>query len=142
MSTAWGTLQELFEDNANNVIVFANPMDVAQHLTDANLTTQTSFGLTYVENFTGVTLITSHRITKGTIYATVPENLVVAYIPANGEAGRAFNLTTDSTGFLGMKHFVHNETMTHQTLLMSGILLFPERLDGVVEVVIDATPAG
>ena len=112
-------------------------MDVAKHNAEAALTTQTAFGMSYVTNFTGVTLITSHRIEEGKIYATVADNLVVAYIPATGEAGRAFNLTTDSTGFLGMKHFLHNESMTHQTLIASGILLFPERLDGVVEVEID-----
>lgn len=134
LATAWGTIQELFEGTGGRVIVFANPMDVAEHIAKAQLTTQTSFGLSYVTDFSGVTVVTSHRIAKGKVYATVQDNLVVAYIPAHGAAGQSFGLTSDSTGFLGMKHFMHNETMTQQTLLMSGILLFPERLDGVVEI--------
>ena len=90
---------------------------------------------------TGTVVFSSTQVVQGTIYATAPENLVVAYIPAsNSEMGRAFNLTADQTGYIGMKHFEHNETFTQQTLIVSGVLLFPERLDGVVKVEIGVAP--
>lgn len=144
LATAWGTLQTVFEDDAATVIAFVNPMDVAQQIADKALTLENRFGLNYYTDATGTVVFTSSQVAKGTIYATVPENLVVAYIPAsNSELGRTFGLTSDQFGYIGMKHFTHNETLTQQTLMVSGLLMFPERVDGVIKVEIgEAIPEG
>ena len=109
-------------------------MDVAQAIADKELTLESAFGLNYYTSATGTIVFTTTQVEQGTIYSTASENLVVAYIPANSELGNSFSLTSDQTGYIGMKHFVENESMTHQTLLVSGVLMFPERLDGVVKV--------
>lgn len=134
LATAWGALQTIFEDDTVSVVVFAHPMDVAQAIADKELTLETAFGLNYYTSATGTIVFTTTQVEQGTIYSTASENLVVAYIPANSELGNSFSLTSDETGYIGMKHFVENESMTHQTLLVSGVLMFPERLDGVVKV--------
>ena len=134
LATAWGALQTIFEDDTVSVVVFAHPMDVAQAIADKELTLESAFGLNYYTNATGTIVFTTTQVEQGTIYSTASENLVVAYIPANSELGNSFSLTSDQTGYIGMKHFVENESMTHQTLLVSGVLMFPERLDGVVKV--------
>lgn len=134
LATAWGALQTIFEDDTVSVVVFAHPMDVAQAVADKELTLETAFGLNYYTSATGTIVFTTTQVAQGTVYATASENLVVAYIPANSELGNSFSLTSDETGYIGMKHFVENESMTHQTLLVSGVLMFPERLDGVVKV--------
>lgn len=134
LATAWGALQTIFEDDTVSVVVFAHPMDVAQAIADKELTLETAFGLNYYTSATGTIVFTTTQVEQGTIYSTASENLVVAYIPANSELGNSFALTSDETGYIGMKHFVENESMTHQTLLVSGVLMFPERLDGVVKV--------
>lgn len=134
LATAWGALQTIFEDDTVSVVVFAHPMDVAQAIADKELTLETAFGLNYYTSATGTIVFTTTQVAQGTVYATASENLVVAYIPANSELGNSFALTSDETGYIGMKHFVENESMTHQTLLVSGVLMFPERLDGVVKV--------
>ena len=134
LATAWGALQTIFEDDTVGVVVFAHPMDVAQAIADKELTLETAFGLNYYTSATGTIVFTTTQVAQGTVYATASENLVVAYIPANSELGNSFSLTSDETGYIGMKHFVENESMTHQTLLVSGVLMFPERLDGVVKV--------
>ena len=134
LATAWGALQTIFEDDTVSVVVFAHPMDVAQAIADKELTLETAFGLNYYTSATGTIVFTTTQVAQGTVYATASENLVVAYIPANSELGNSFSLTSDETGYIGMKHFVENESMTHQTLLVSGVLMFPERLDGVVKV--------
>lgn len=144
LATAWGALQTIFEDDTVSVVVFAHPMDVAQAIADKELTLETAFGLNYYTSATGTIVFTTTQVAQGTVYATASENLVVAYIPANSELGNSFSLTSDETGYIGMKHFVENESMTHQTLLVSGVLMFPERLDGVVKVSlekpVDETP--
>lgn len=134
LATAWGALQTIFEDDTVSVVVFAHPMDVAQAIADKELTLETAFGLNYYTSATGTIVFTTTQVAQGTVYATASENLVVAYIPANSELGNSFALTSDETGYIGMKHFVEDESMTHQTLLVSGVLMFPERLDGVVKV--------
>ena len=138
LATAWGALQTIFEDDTVSVVVFAHPMDVAQAIADKELTLETAFGLNYYTSATGTIVFTTTQVAQGTVYATASENLVVAYIPANSELGNSFALTSDETGYIGMKHFVENESMTHQTLLVSGVLMFPERLDGVVKVSLEA----
>lgn len=138
LATAWGALQTIFEDDTVSVVVFAHPMDVAQAIADKELTLETAFGLNYYTSATGTIVFTTTQVAQGTVYATASENLVVAYIPANSELGNSFALTSDETGYIGMKHFVENESMTHQTLLVSGVLMFPERLDGVVKVALEA----
>lgn len=134
LATAWGTLQTVFDDDAVRVVVFSHPMDVAQAVADKEITLETQFGLNYYTAATGTVVFASTQVTQGSIYATAPENLQVAFVPSNGEAGQAFGLVSDDTGFMGMKHFVHNESATQQTLIMSGVLIFPERIDGVIQV--------
>lgn len=141
LASAWGALQTIFEDDAIRTIVFAHPNDIAQAIADKQMTLETAFGLQYYTDLTGTIVFSSTQVAQGTIYATAADNLVIAYIPAGtSELGRSFALTSDDTGFLGMTHFVSHETLTHQTLLVSGVLMFPERLDGVVKIQIAETP--
>lgn len=135
LATSWGALQTIFEDDTIKVVVFAHPMDVAQSIADKQLTLETAFGLNYYTDATGTIVFTSTQVTRGFVYSTAAENLVIAYIPAGtSDLGVTFGLTSDDTGFIGMKHFLGNDTLTQQTLIVSGVLMFPERLDGVVKV--------
>lgn len=140
LATSWGALQTIFEDDTIKVVVFAHPMDVAQAIADKQLTLENAFGLNYYTDVTGTVVFTSTQVAQGSVYATAAENLVLAYIPAGtSDLGRQFGLTADTTGFIGMKHFLHNESLTQQTLVVSGVLMFPERLDGVVKVPLAAS---
>lgn len=136
LAGAWGSLQTLFEDYGTpNTIAFVNPQDVAAYIGQAGITTQTAFGLTFLTGFTNTTVILSSDVAEGEIWATVSENINLAYInPSTSALAREFNLTADPTGYIGMNHFKHNESLTVQTLIVSGILLFIERVDGVVKV--------
>jgi hypothetical protein len=138
LASAWGAVQVAFDDDVTGTVVFAHPLDVAETIANKELTLETRFGLNYYTDATGTTVFTSTQVERGSIYATAPDNLQIAYIPANGEYGRAFGLVSDSTGYLGMKHFTHDESATQQTLVMSGVLMFPERVDGVIKVPLTA----
>lgn len=139
LAQAWGKVQTLFEDDGVTTLAFVNPMDVANYIGSANVTTQTAFGMTFITGFTGVTMITNTNVPQGKIYATAPENLVLAYVTiGGGELGKAFSFTVDETGLIGVTHTTVNQSLTYETVGLSGILLFAERLDGVV--VIDIVP--
>lgn len=134
LADAWGKLNVLHEDEGVTAVHFLSPLDVAEYLGNAQITMQNAFGLSYVENFLGLgTVIVSPRVTKGKTISTAKENLHGAYIPANsGDVAQSFGLTSDSTGLIGMKHSTDDSNATINTLAMSGVLFYPERLDSVV----------
>ena len=134
MAQIWGQMQVLFEDTAIETVYFMNPLDVADYLGSAQITTQTAFGMSYVENFLGLgTAILASDIPKGKIYATAAENIVLYYIPVtSGDMGQAFNLTSDATGLIGIHTNPDYDNFTCKTAAASGVGLFAERLDGIV----------
>ena len=134
LAQAWGQLQVLFEDDDIQSVYFMNPLDVADYLATANISLQTAFGMTYVENFLGLgTVIFNSSVPKGKIYATAKDNLVLYYIPVNGaDLNEAFSFTSDQTGLIGIHEAPDYTNMTASDTVVSGIVLFAERLDGVV----------
>lgn len=140
LADAWGQLQVKFEDDTAEAVYFVNPLDVSAYLGAANITTQTVFGMNYVEDFLGLgTVIMSSRITKGTFVATAKENFILYYLTMNGDLARAFDLTTDETGFIGIKSGYQNEARAQiESLVMDGIEILVEYAEGVVKGTIGA----
>ena len=134
LAQAWGQLQVLFEDDEIGAVYFLNPLDVADYLASANITLQTAFGMTYVENFLGLgTVILNSSVPKGKIYATAKDNIVLYYIPVNGaDLGEVFDFTTDATGYIGIHEEPDYTNMTASATVINGMALFAERIDGVV----------
>ena len=50
LADAWGQLQVKFEDDAAEAVYFVNPTDIADYLGAANITTQNTFPMNYVED--------------------------------------------------------------------------------------------
>lgn len=134
LAQSWGQLQVLFEDDDIQSVYFMNPLDVADYLATAKISLQSAFGMTYVENFLGLgTVIFNSSVPKGKIYATAKDNLVLYYIPVNGaDLNEAFSFTSDQTGLIGIHEAPDYTNMTASDTVVSGIVLFAERLDGVV----------
>lgn len=134
IAQVWGKLQILFEDTDVESVYFMNQEDVADYLSTANISLQSAFGMTYVENFIGLgTVIFNSNVPKGKIYGTAKDNIVLYYIPTNGaDLDLAFDFTTDATGYIGIHEKAKYDNMTDEDIAISGIVLFAERLDGVV----------
>ncbi len=134
LAQAWGQLQVLFEDDDIQAVYFMNPLDVADYLATANITLQSAFGMTYVQNFLGLgTVIFNSSVPKGTVYATAQDNLVLYYVNVNdADLAEAFTFTKDATGLIGIHEAPDYTNMTASDTVISGILIFPERIDGVV----------
>ena len=134
MAQVWGQMQVLFEDTAIETVYFLNPLDVADYLGNAQISTQTAFGMTYIENFLGMgTAILASDIPKGKIYATAAENIVLYYIPVtSADMAQAFDLTSDATGLIGIHTGATYDNLSAETVAASGVGLFAEKLDGIV----------
>lgn len=134
LAQVWGQLQVLYEDTAVESVYLVNPLDVADYLGDAQISTQTAFGMTYIENFLGMgKAILASDIPKGKVYATAAENIVFYYINVTGaDLGEAFNLTADETGYIGIHTGAVYNNFSAETVAASGVGLFAENLGGVV----------
>lgn len=134
LAQAWGQLQVLFEDDEIEAVYFMNQLDVADYLATANISLQNAFGMTYVKDFLGLgTVIFNSSVPKGKIYATAKSNIVLYYIPVNGaDLSEAFDFTSDNTGYIGIHETSDYDNMTAKDTVVSGLVLFAERLDGVV----------
>ena len=136
LADAWGKLKVKFEDNDVTTVFLMNPLDVADYLATANITTQTAFGFSYVENFLGLgTVILTGAIEQGTFYATAADNIVLYYINVNESngLGDAFDFTTDpATGLVGIHEESNYTRMQSETVAIAGVDLFADQLDGVI----------
>ena len=134
LAQCWGQLQVLFEDTEIESVYFINPLDAADYLGSANISLQQAFGMTYVENFLGLgTVIFNSAVEKGKVYATAKDNIVLYYLNVNdGDIEETFNFTTDETGYIGIHEEPVYKNMTAENVALSGVVLFTERIDGVV----------
>ena len=139
LANAWAALQAKFEDDTAQAVYFLNPLDIADYLGSASITVQTAFGMNYIEDFLGLgTVITSSRITQGEFVATAKENIIMYYLNMNGDLADSFDLTTDSTGYIGINSgYQNNERAQIESLVMDGIQFFVEYAEGVVKGSID-----
>lgn len=134
LANAWGKLSVLFEDDAVDAVYFLNPMDVSDYLGTAQVTMQTAFGMTYIENFLSLgTVFLNSNVPQGKFYATAKDNIVTYYINVGtSELASAFGLTADETGYIGINEYSEKDTARVIDLVMSGVTFFPERQDGIV----------
>lgn len=132
LANLWGSVTSYFEDIDATPIFFVNPVDVAEYLGQASISTQTAFGFEYVENFLGLgNAIVSAKVKAGSPAATVQENLNGAYVPANGDLSTAFGLQFDESGLVGMSHNVASDRASIDTLVLSGVQFYPEDEAGI-----------
>lgn len=132
LANLWAKLQEYYEDEDVTPVYFINQQDVADYLGTAQITMQTTFGFTYIENFLGLgTAIISPQVTAKNPIATAKENMRGAYVPMSGDVAQTFALMADSTGLVGMTHSINSTNASVDTLLMSCVKFFPEFQDGV-----------
>ena len=132
LANLWAKLQEYYEDEDVTPVYFINQQDVADYLGTAQITMQTAFGFTYIENFLGLgTAIISPQVTAKNPIATAKENMRGAYVQMSGDVAQTFALMADSTGLVGMTHSINSRDASVDTLLMSCVKFFPEFEDGV-----------
>ena len=136
LANAWGKLQVAFEDDAVQTVYFLNPMDVSDYLGSAQITVQTAFGMSYIENFLGLgTVILSSQISSGTFYATAAQNIVAYYVDGNeaNGLGEVFEFTTDpETGFVAVHEDANYKRLQSETIAIAGVDFFAEMPAGVI----------
>lgn len=131
--------------DSTSIVVFINTLDYYDYLGTANLTVQTSSGITYIKDFMGASaVILSSDIPQGKVIATPSENLVLYYVdPANNDFAQ-LGLNYTVAGDTNLIGFHANGDYTHavgESFALMGMTLWFEYDDGVAVVTIGSTPA-
>jgi len=127
-----------------NVVGFANVLDFYDYLGAAEITVQTAFGMTYVQNFLGygtLFLLSEPDIARGKVIACPVENIDLYYIdPGDSEFGRlGLNYTTvGETNLIGFHAEGNYGTAVGETFALMGMKLWAEYLDGIAVATISA----
>lgn len=118
---------------------FVSRDDAADYLANASITTQTLFGLTYIENFLGIERVfLTNKVAAGTVYVTPVEN-IHAYGIDFGELSKGgLVYETDANGLLGVAHKGAYDHASAETNAMVGLQLVPEALNYIVKSTISA----
>lgn len=131
--------------SVTNVVGFANVLDAYKYLGGANITVQTAFGISYVENFMGYStlfLLSAPDIAEGTVVALPVENIDLYYIdPSDSEFARlGLNYTTaGETNLIGFHAEGNYSTAVGQSFAIMGMKLWAEYLDGIAVVTVEAS---
>ena len=121
-------------DASTRIIHFLNRGDAAAYLGAAPITTQNVFGLTYLENFLGMTnVILTSQVAKGKMYATPAENIHIFGIDFAELAQGGLTYTQSANGLIGVAHSPAYDHVSTETNVLAGMLLFPEVKDYIVK---------
>ena len=128
-----------------SVVGFANVLDAYNYLGAAGITIQTAFGINYVENFMGYSvlfLMSDPDIPVGTVIALPVENIDLYYAdPGDSEFARlGLSYTTaGETNLIGFHAEGNYSTAVGETYAIMGMALWAEYLDGIAVVKVEAS---
>lgn len=134
------------DKDVTEVVGFANIMDFYDYLGDKEITTQTMFGLTYVQNFLGYStlfLLPDKYVAAGKVIATPVENIDLYYVdPSDSDFAKlGLNYTVKGeTNLIGVHVEGDYSRATGDMYAIMGMKLWAEYLDGIAVATI--TPAG
>jgi hypothetical protein len=134
------------DKDVTEVVGFANIMDFYDYLGDKEITTQTMFGLTYVQNFLGYStlfLLPDKYVAAGNVIATPVENIDLYYVdPSDSDFAKlGLNYTVKGeTNLIGVHVEGDYSRATGDMYAIMGMKLWAEYLDGIA--VATVTPAG
>lgn len=122
------------DDFSGSIVYFVNPYDIADYLANAQVTTQTVFGMTYIQSFLGVeNVMVTNKVTANTVYATPVENIHIYGIDFStlGDAGLSY--TAQDGSLIGVHHTPAYNRTSAETYALSGALFLPEYKNYIVK---------
>lgn len=142
LATADATLGDKLEDNgdeAGRIIHFVNRQDAAAYLGTATITDQNVFGMTYLQNFLGVSdVFLTNKVTAGVLYVTPVENIHLFGLDFGSLDSAGLSYATDASGLVGVAHSPAYNRVSVETNVLVGCKMFPEVKDYIVKGTISA----
>ena len=133
------------QKDVTEVVGFANILDAYDYLGAADITVQTQFGLTYIENFMGyrtLFLLPAAQIARNKVLTTPVENIDLYYIdPGDSEFAKlGLNYTVQGeTNLIGFHAQGNYSTAVGESFALMGMALWAEYLDGIANITVSGT---
>lgn len=122
------------DDYTGSIVYFVNPYDIADYMGNAQVTTQTVFGMSYLQSFLGVqNIMATNRVTAGTVYATPVENIHIYGIDFSTLGTAGLDYTTQDGSLIGVHHAPAYNRTSAETYVLSGALFVPEYKNYIVK---------
>lgn len=128
------------QKTVTNVVGFANILDAYDYLGAANITVQNRFGLTYIKDFMGYSvlfLLPAAQVARNIVLATPVENIDLYYIdPSDSDFARlglAYTVQGE-TNLIGFHAQGNYSTAVGESYALMGMALWAEYLDGIAVV--------
>lgn len=135
-----GNALEDNNDSAERIIHFVNRDDIADYLGEAQITTQTLFGMTYIQNFLGVeNIFVTNKVEAGTIYVTPAENIHIYGVDFAGLDTAGITYEVQENSLIGVHHEPNYGRTSAETFALTGATFLPEIKDFIIKGTI--TPA-
>lgn len=132
-------LEDTLETNNDNgaaysLVHFVNRTDIADYLATATVTTQTAYGMTYIQDFLGVqNVFVTNKVAAKAPIVTASQNLHM-YAPEFGELAQAgLSYTQSDSGLIGVNHNAVYDHVSVETNVLTGATLFAEVTDYIVK---------
>lgn len=128
------------QKDVTSVVGFANILDAYDYLGAADISVQTQFGLTYIQDFLGYSvlfLLPANQVSRGTVIATPVENIDLYYIdPSDSDFAKlGLNYTTQGeTNLIGFHAQGNYSTAVGESYALMGMALWAEYLDGIAKI--------
>lgn len=126
--------------DVTDIVGFANVLDFYNYLGTSDITVQTMFGLTYIQNFMGYStlfLLSDPDIPQGKVIALPVENIDLYYIdPSDSDFARlGLQYTVQGeTNLIGFHANGNYSTAVGESFAIMGMTLWAEYLDGIAVV--------
>ena len=120
---------ECYCDQSDNLVHIVNTFDLADYLGTAPVTTQTVFGMTYLESFLGVrNVFASAFAPRGYVSVTPAENIHVYGVDFSALGGAGLKYTVSDSGLIGVHHDANYARVGAETNVLVGMKTHVEQL--------------
>lgn len=140
-ANASDAISKYFIDTSGSKVFFLPSEDVWDYLGEAPISTQTVFGMNYIENFLDMgRAFICPELDAGKIYCTYMENLNVAAISSAGDLAGAVgpDLVYDEMEIIGMFSERAQGRFSRELDMFTGVKFYPEDEKGIIGVEITA----
>lgn len=121
-------------DSAGRIVHFVNPYDIADYLGAAQVTTQTVFGMSYLQSFLGVgDIFVTNKVEAKTVWATPVENIHLYGVDFASLAQGGLDYTVSDGGLLGVHHTPNYSRTSCETYALVGCDLLAEVKNYIVK---------
>lgn len=148
VSMAIGKVKAKFQEidrDVTDVAVFVNTLDLYEYLGGASISTQTVFGMDYIQNFLGAKIMfVTNKITQGKVVAIPVENIDMYFVdPADSDYAKlGLVYTTDGvTNLIGFHAQGNYSTAVGESFALLGMTLWNDVANGVAVITISANPS-